>query len=44
MATLYFLTDIQAVIKALDNYQINSKLVWKCHQSTVKLANITELK
>jgi hypothetical protein len=23
----------QAAIKALDNYQINSKLVWGCHQS-----------
>jgi ribonuclease HI len=25
-------------IKALDSFQINSKLVWDCHQSLVKLA------
>jgi ribonuclease HI len=28
----------QAAIKALDSFQINSKLVWDCHQSLVKLA------
>jgi ribonuclease HI len=32
------LSDSQAAIKALDSYQINSKLVWDCHQSLVKLA------
>jgi hypothetical protein len=32
------LLDSQAAIKSLDNYQINSKLVWDCHQSIVKLA------
>jgi hypothetical protein len=26
------------VIKALDNYRINSELVWDCHKSLVKLA------
>jgi ribonuclease HI len=26
-------------IKALDNFQINSKLVWDCLQSMVKLAD-----
>jgi hypothetical protein len=32
------LSDSQAAIKALENYQINSKLVWDCHQSLAKLA------
>jgi ribonuclease HI len=35
---IYILSDSQAEIKAPDNYQINSKLVWDCHQSLVKLA------
>jgi ribonuclease HI len=30
--------DSQAAIKALDGFQINSNLVWDCHQSLVKLA------
>jgi ribonuclease HI len=34
----YILSDSQAAIKALDSFQINSKLVWDCHQSLVKLA------
>jgi hypothetical protein len=34
---IYVLLGSQAAIKALDNYQINSKLVWDCHQSPVKL-------
>jgi hypothetical protein len=32
------ISDSQAAIKALDSFQINSKLVWDCHQS---LGNIT---
>jgi hypothetical protein len=28
----------QAAIKVLESFQINSKLVWDCHQSLVKLA------
>jgi hypothetical protein len=32
------LSDSQAAIKALDSYPMNSKLVWDCHQSLVKLA------
>jgi hypothetical protein len=28
----------QAAIKALDSYQINSKLVWDCHRSLEQLA------
>jgi len=32
------LSDDQAAIKALESFQINSKLVWDCHQSLVKLA------
>jgi hypothetical protein len=29
---IYILSDCQAAIKALNNFQINSKLVWYCHQ------------
>jgi hypothetical protein len=35
---IYILSDSQAAIKALDSFQINSKLVWDCHQSLVQLA------
>jgi hypothetical protein len=28
----FILPDSQAVIMALDNFQINSKLAWDCHQ------------
>jgi ribonuclease HI len=35
---IYILSDSQAAIKTLDNFQITSKLVWDCHQSLVKLA------
>jgi ribonuclease HI len=35
---IYILSDNQAAIKALDNYQINSKLVWYCHQSLMQPA------
>jgi ribonuclease HI len=35
---IYILSDSQVAIKALDSYQINSKLVWDFHQSFVKLA------
>jgi ribonuclease HI len=31
------LSDSQEAIKAFDNYQINSKLVWDCHQSLMQL-------
>jgi len=34
---IYILSDSQAAIKALNNFQINSRLVWDCHQSLVKL-------
>jgi ribonuclease HI len=34
----YVLSDSQAPIKALHNYQVNSKLVCDCHQSLTKLA------
>jgi ribonuclease HI len=34
---IYILSDSQAAIKALDSFKINSKLVWDCHQSLVKL-------
>jgi len=35
---IYILSDSQAAIKALDSFQINSKLVCKCYQTLVKLA------
>ena len=31
------LSDGQAAIKALEGFQINSKLFWDCHQTLVKL-------
>jgi ribonuclease HI len=34
-----FSQDSQAAIKALNNFQINSKLVWDCHQSLMRLAD-----
>jgi hypothetical protein len=34
---IYILSDSNIVIKALDSFQINSKLVWNCYQSLVKL-------
>jgi hypothetical protein len=36
---IYILSNSQAAIKTLDSFQINSKLVWDCHQSLVKLAD-----
>jgi len=39
---MYIPSDSQAAIKAPDNFQINSKSVWDCHQSTVKLAEHTK--
>jgi hypothetical protein len=30
---MYILSDSQVAIKALDQHQITSKLVWGCHQS-----------
>jgi hypothetical protein len=35
---IYILSDSQVAIKALDSYQINSKLVWDCHQSLAQMA------
>jgi ribonuclease HI len=35
---IYILSASQVAIKALDSFQIDSKLVWDCHQSLVKLA------
>jgi ribonuclease HI len=35
---IYILSNGQAAMKALDSFRINSKLVWNCHQSLVKLA------
>jgi hypothetical protein len=37
------LTDSQAAIKALDNYQINCRLDWNCHQPLIKLAEHTRV-
>jgi hypothetical protein len=35
---IYILFDSQAVITVLDNYRVNSELVWDCHQSLMKQA------
>jgi len=35
---IYILLNIQAAIKVLNNFQMNSKLLWDCHQSLLKLA------
>jgi len=35
---IYILFNIQAAIKVLNNFQINSKLVWDCHQSLLELS------
>jgi hypothetical protein len=35
---VYILSYRQAAMKALDSFHINSKLVWDCHQSMMKLA------
>jgi ribonuclease HI len=35
---IYILSHSQAAIKVLNSYQINSKLVWDCHQSLMQLA------
>jgi hypothetical protein len=35
---IYMLSNYQAAIKALNNFQINSKLVFERHQSLVKMA------
>jgi hypothetical protein len=35
---IYIVPNSKATIKALDSFQINSELVWDCHQSLVKLA------
>ena len=40
---IYILSDSQAAIKALNNFQINSKLVWVCHDSLVKLAEYNRI-
>jgi hypothetical protein len=34
---IYILSNSQAAIKALECFHINSKLVWDCHESLVKL-------
>jgi hypothetical protein len=39
--SIYILSYNQAMIKALDNYQINSNPAWGCHLSLVKLAEHT---
>jgi len=37
-SNFYILPNSQAAIKALESFQINSILVWDCHQSLAKLA------
>jgi hypothetical protein len=36
---IYILSNRQAAVTALDRSHINSKLVWDCHQSMMKLAD-----
>jgi hypothetical protein len=31
--SIFILSESQAAIKAIDIFQMNSKLVWECHQS-----------
>jgi hypothetical protein len=38
---IYILSDSHAAIKALDSFKKNSKLVRDCHQSLLKLTDIT---
>jgi ribonuclease HI len=40
---IYIVSDNQAAVKALNNFQINSKLVWDYHQSLVELAKHTKV-
>jgi ribonuclease HI len=40
---IYILYDNQEAIKALSNFQINTKLVWDCYQSLMKLAVHTRI-
>jgi ribonuclease HI len=40
---IYILSGSQAAIKALNNFQINSKLVWDFHQSLMTLAEHNRL-
>lgn len=35
---IYILSDRQVALKWLNNFQINSKIIWDCRQSLVKLA------
>jgi hypothetical protein len=35
---IYILSNSQAALKALGKHQINSKLVWNCHQTLTELA------
>jgi hypothetical protein len=37
---IYILFNNLATVKALDSFQVNSKLVWDCHQSLVKLREL----
>ena len=36
--SIYIVLDSQVAIKVLNNFQINCKLVWDCHQSLVGMA------
>ena len=42
---VHILSNSQVTIKALNNFRINSKLVWDCPQSLMKLAehNVVQL-
>jgi len=40
---IYIVSDNQAAIKELNNFQVNSKLIWDCYQSLVELAKHTRV-
>jgi len=40
---IYIVSDNQAAIKELNNFQENSQLIWDCHQSLVELAKHTRV-
>jgi hypothetical protein len=37
---IYNLLDSQAAVQVRNNYHMNSKLAWDCHQSLVKLGAV----
>jgi len=42
-SNIYIISKSQAAIKAFDSLEIISNLVWYCHQSLVKLAELNRI-